>query len=77
MSFTIENPGVDNPTKISGKLAVEQNLVTFINAGGKGVCKDIEGYYQFSFEKDEILFKLIKDRCESRKELITVSWFRL
>lgn len=77
LSFTIENPGVDDPTKTSGKLAIEQNLVTFINTGGEEVCKDIEGRYQFTFEKDEVSFKLIKDNCESRKERMTVSWFRL
>ena len=39
LSFTIENPGVDNRTKTSGNLAIEQNLVTFINTGGEVVCK--------------------------------------
>ena len=77
LSFTIENPGVDDLTKISGKLSFEYNLVTFINTGGEEVCKDIEGHYQFTFEKEEVLFKLIKDNCESRKERMTVSWFRL
>jgi len=77
LSFTIENPRVDDPTKTSGKLAVEQNLVTFINTGGKDVCKSTEGHYQFTFEKDEVSFRLIKDKCESRKERMTVSWFRL
>jgi len=77
LSFTIENPGVDDPTKLSGKLAVEQNLVTFVNTGGKEICNGIEGHYQFTFEKDEVSFKLIKDNCESRKERMTVSWFRL
>jgi len=77
LSFTIENPGVDNRTKTSGNLAIEQNLVTFINSGGELVCKDIEGHYQFTFEKDEVSFKLIKDNCESRIERMTASWFRL
>ena len=77
VSFTIETPGVDDPTKTSGKLAIEQNLVTFINTGDEEVCKGTEGHYQFTFEKDEVSFKLIKDKCESRKERMTVSWFRL
>lgn len=77
LSFIIENPGVDDPTKAAGKLTVEQNLVTFVNTGGEEVCKGIEGHYQFTFEKDEVSFKLIKDNCGSRKERMTVSWFRL
>ena len=77
LSFTIENPGVDDPTKTSGKLAIEQNLVTFVNTGTEEVCKGTEGHYQFTFEKDEVSFKLIKDNCESRKERMTANWFRL
>ena len=77
LSFIIENPGVDDPTKTSGKLAVEQNLVTFVNTGTDEVCKGTEGHYQFTFDKDEVSFRLIKDNCESRKERMTANWFRL
>ena len=56
---------------------MEQNLVTFVNTSGKKVCIDIEGHYQFTFEEDELTFKLIKDNCPRRIELMSASWFKL
>ena len=77
LTFDLDLPSVDESLTVEGTIAVEKNLVTFMNTKGKEVCKDIEGHYQFTFEEDEISFKLIKDDCESRKERMTVSWFSL
>ena len=77
LDFVVELPSVDSPEKISGKIAIEKTIVTFYYTNGKKSCIDVEGHYQFSFDKDEIFFKVIKDQCASRKERMTATWFRL
>ena len=75
-SVTFESPSVDESNKVSGEITIQDNIVTFSNI--KGSCKDIEGHYLYSIdEKDELFFKLIKDSCPKRIELMTASWFKL
>lgn len=77
LSFVLELPSVDTPEKITGKIAIEKTIVTFYYTSGKKSCLDVEGHYQFTFEKDELTFKVIKDPCASRKERMSANWFRL
>lgn len=77
LTFSIDLPSVEQAVSVKGTMAVEQNLVTFNNTNGDETCRNTEGHYQFSFENDEISFKLIKDNCSSRKERMTASWFKL
>lgn len=76
LTFNLDLPSVDQSITIKGILSVEQNLVTF-NSNSDKICKNMEGHYQYSFSADEVLFKLIKDNCNSRKERMTMSWFKL
>ena len=77
-SFTMELPGVDESGKIKGNVAYEENIVTFVYESGSSTCKGTEGHYLYSIDKNgELFFKLIKDVCESRKERMTATWFRL
>lgn len=77
-SFTLEISGVDAGSKVRGTLAVEGNIVTFVNASDADECIGLEGHYLFSIdEKGEVFFKLIKDPCESRKERMTAGWFSM
>ena len=77
LNFSLDMPSVDSPEKITGKIAIESTIVTFYNTGGKKICLDDEGHYQFTFENDELNFKVIKDQCASRKERMTANWFKL
>jgi len=77
LTFSLDMPSVDAPETVKGTIAVEQNLVTFINITGDEMCPNIEGHYKFRFEDDEITFNLIKDNCDIRKERMTMSWFKL
>ncbi|HEY9113721.1 MAG TPA: hypothetical protein VIN10_03420 [Bacteroidales bacterium] len=77
LNFALDLPSVDSPEKITGKIALENTIVTFYNTGGKKVCIDVEGHYQFTFQDDELNFKIIKDQCASRKERMTANWFKL
>jgi hypothetical protein len=77
LTFGLDLPSVDAPKTIKGILSVEQSLVTFTDTSGNSNCQDLEGHYKFRIEDDEISFELIKDPCESRKERMTMSWFRL
>jgi hypothetical protein len=76
--FTLEVSGLDVSSKTKGSLAVEENIVTFVNDEGTGVCPGMEGHYLYSIDENgDIFFKLIKDGCEPRKERMSASWFRL
>jgi len=77
LNFTLDLPSVDSPEKITGKVAIENTIVTFYYTSGKKSCIDVEGHYQFSFDNEELTFKVIKDLCNSRKERMTANWFRL
>lgn len=77
LTYNLDLPSVDASVSTKGMLAVEQNLVTFVNSNGNEVCQNMEGHYQFTFNEQELSFKLIKDACESRKERMTMSWFKL
>jgi flagellar basal body-associated protein FliL len=78
LAFELELSGVDETEKISGTLAVEGNIVTFVYTSGTKVCKGPEGHYLYSIdESEELFFKLIKDTCESRKERMSATWFSL
>lgn len=75
-SVTFESPSVDESNKVSGEITIEENIVTFSDE--EGACKNIEGHYLYSIdEKDELFFKLIKDSCPKRLEIMTASWFKL
>ncbi len=75
-SVTFESPSVDESNKVSGEFTIQDNIVTFSNINGS--CKDIEGHYLYSIDnKGELFFKLIKDSCPKRIELMTASWFKL
>lgn len=74
--ITFESPSVDESSKVTGVIAVEENIVTFNDKIGS--CKNIEGHYLYSIDaKGELFFKLIKDSCPKRLETMTVSWFKL
>ena len=76
LNMSIESPSVDGTAKITGRISIENNIITFVNSSGG--CKGIEGHYLFSFTDDgELFFKLIKDSCESRIERNTMNWFRI
>ena len=77
LTFSLDLPSVDAPKTIKGVISVEQNLVTFNDGSGNSNCRNMEGHYKFRIENDEISFELIKDPCESRKERMTMSWFKL
>lgn len=75
-SVTFESPSVDESKKVTGEITIQDNIVTFSDINGS--CKDIEGHYLYSIdEKNELFFKLIKDSCPKRLELMTASWFKL
>lgn len=77
LNFTLDMPSVDAPEKIEGKIARENTIVTFYYTTGKKSCLNVEGHYQYSFEGDELSFKVIKDLCDARKERMTANWFKL
>jgi hypothetical protein len=75
-TVTLESPSVDDFNKITGKIIIEENIVTFTYENGS--CKDLEGHYLYSIdEKGELFFKLIKDSCPHRLEVMTKTWFAL
>jgi len=78
LNFNLELSGIDESNIVKGTLAVEGNIVTFVYTAGTEVCKGPEGHYLYSIdESGDLFFKLIKDTCESRKERMTASWFKL
>jgi hypothetical protein len=77
LDFVLELPSVDSPEKITGRIALEKTIVTFYYTSGKKNCLNVEGHYQFTFQEEELNFKVIKDQCESRKERMSANWFKL
>jgi len=76
LKITIESPSVDDAEKINGQISVEANIVTIVYASG--YCENMEGHYLYSInDNGELFFKLIKDKCKSREERMTMSWFKL
>lgn len=76
-SFSIEMPSVDASSKVKGSLAVENTIVTFINATGNKSCIGKEGHYNYSFKDGELMLNMIKDQCENRSERMNETWFKL
>ena len=79
-TFSLEVPGVDEGSKITGSFTfeLESNICTFVNEGGNATCKGNEGHYLYGRDDSgDINFELIKDICESRKERMSASWFKL
>lgn len=75
-TVTFESPSVDESNKVTGEITIEENIVSFTDEDGS--CKNLEGHYLYSIdEKGELFFKLIKDSCPKRLELMTASWFKL
>jgi len=73
---TFEMPSVDDRGKINGEINIEKNIVTFFQTDGP--CGKEEGHYLYSIDqKKELFLKLIKDNCSSRKELMSMTWFKL
>jgi mannitol-specific phosphotransferase system IIBC component len=77
LDFTLDQPSVDGSGQIKGTLKIDNANVTFSNTNGIEKCIGKKGQYSFSFEKDELNLKLIKDPCESRAEKMAAGWFRL
>ncbi len=78
LGFTLESPSVSTSSKLSGKISIEKNIITFSYTSGSEACGSTEGHYQFQLEgAEEVFFKLIKDDCSSRKERNTMGWFKL
>lgn len=76
LNVALESPSVDESGKISGSISIEDNIVTFMYKSG--ICKNMEGHYLYSINEDgELFFKLIKDSCENRIEIMTMTWFKL
>lgn len=76
-SCTFESPSVDSPEKVKGSLQVNKTIVTFVFTGNNS-CGSSEGHYEYQKEAGgEVFFKRIKDPCESRSRMMSVSWFRL
>ena len=74
-TVAVEQPGVDKSPVIKGKINIENNIVTFVYESG--TCKGIKGQYKYTLnDKGELFFKLIKDNCPSRQELMSASWFK-
>ena len=78
LSFSLELSGVDAAAKMTGNIAVEGNIVTFVYITGNESCNNIEGHYLYSVEDNgDLFFKLIKDQCSGRTERMSVSWFKI
>ncbi len=76
LRITIESPSVDDAEKINGQISIEANIVTIVYASG--YCENMEGHYLYSInDNGELFFKLIKDKCKSREERMTMTWFKL
>lgn len=76
LEVVFEMPSVDEAQKITGSISIEKNIVTFLPMEGK--CGNEEGHYLYSIDqKGELFFKLIKDKCQSREELMSMTWFKL
>ena len=76
-SFEIELPSVDQTMSAKGTITVTDDQVTYVNTEGKEVCIHVEGHYRFTFEENEVFFNLIEDKCPSRIEIMSASWFSL
>lgn len=71
-----EMPSVDESSKIKGNILLEKNIVTFLPSDGP--CGIEEGHYLYSIDENgELFFKLIKDKCKSREERMSMTWFKL
>ncbi|PLX14155.1 MAG: hypothetical protein C0598_02035 [Marinilabiliales bacterium] len=76
-NFTLEMPSVDASSKIKGSIIIEKTIATFINDADAADCPKTEGHYSFSFENEELVLSLIKDKCELRIRRMSASWFKI
>ncbi len=49
MNITIESPSVDEIGKITGKISVEDNIISFVYT--TGLCENMEGHYLYSINE--------------------------
>lgn len=76
LDVVFEMPSVDEAQKITGSISIEKNIITFLPS--EGPCGNEEGHYFYSIDqKGELFFKLIKDKCQNREDLMSMTWFKL
>ncbi|NQU33088.1 MAG: hypothetical protein HQ521_07620 [Bacteroidetes bacterium] len=78
LTFTIELPSVEATITASGKIVVNDNVITFINTSEKSDCNVKPGIYSFSIQDNsDLTFKKIDDDCKSRITQIEAAWFKV
>ena len=78
LTFTIELPNVEGTIIASGKIVVNDNIITFINTSEKSDCNVKPGIYSFSIQDDnDLTFMKVEDNCKSRIAQIEASWFKV
>jgi hypothetical protein len=76
LEVVFEIPSVDETQKTTESISIEKNIVSFLPS--EGPCGNEEGHYLYSIDQNgELFFKLIKDKCKNRVDLMSMTWFRL
>ncbi len=77
-NFSIEQPSVDSPVVVSGRIVIKDSQATFVYTTQDSECGIKPGVYEFKFEgNDEVKFTKVDDHCGSRNDRLSATWFKV
>ena len=76
-TFEIDIPSVESSAKIAGKYIIEEDNISFTFDPESDVCNKEPGKYTYKITAEKLEFKVVSDKCESRKYQWTAGWFKL
>ena len=76
-TFVIDIPSVESSAKITGKYIIEDNNISFTFDPESDLCNGEPGKYTYKITAKNLEFKVVSDKCDSRKYQWTAGWFKL
>lgn len=77
-NFSIEQPSVESPFFVKGKIVIKDSKVTFVYTTQDSECGIRPGIYEFKFKgNDEVTFKKVDDKCGNRSSQLGATWFKV
>ena len=75
--YTIELPNVDGTIVGSGTIVALKHQVTFVNTSEDSDCTVSPGVYKYELGDNTITFQKVDDKCKSRVNRLTSTWFKI
>ena len=76
-TFSIEQPSVESTIVASGRIVIKNGEITFVYTNKESLCGIRPGVYRFEFIGEDVKFSKMEDSCDSRRNQIVATWFKV